>query len=79
MRLMKKTTLVPIAVALAFVASSLSVWAIPSSSNDPFEYMIKGKDLSRLSVGLYVIQSERDIVWDTSGITETLKSDRGKK
>ena len=76
MPLMKKTTLVPIAVALAFVASSLSVWAIPSSSNDPFEYMIKGKDLSRFSVGLYVIQSERDIVWDTSGITETLEADR---
>ena len=73
---MNKTTLVPIAVALAFVASSLSVWAIPSSSNDPFEYMIKGKDLSRFSVGLYVLQSERDINWDDSGSTQTLESDR---
>jgi hypothetical protein len=73
---MKKTTFVPLVVSLAIVATSLPLWAVPSSSNDPFEYMVRGRDLSKLSIGLYAIQSERDISWDDSGITETLKSDR---
>jgi opacity protein-like surface antigen len=75
MHVMKKTTFVPLVVSLSIVASSLSLWAVPSSSNDPFEYLVRGRDLSKLSIGLYAMQSERDITWDASGITETLKAD----
>ena len=75
---MKKHTFGLFAVfAAALFASALSTHAVPiSSSNMPDEYAIRGRDLSKLSIGLYSIQAEREITWDVSGVTQTLKSSK---
>jgi hypothetical protein len=46
-----------------------------ASNNDPSQYLIKGKDLSWLSMGIYGGQFERSIKWD-NGIVQNLKSTR---
>jgi hypothetical protein len=74
---MKKTTYTQLVVAITVLACTLSVWAIPlGSNNDPADYLIKGRDLTRLSVGVYTFQADRNIVWDATGITETMDTRR---
>lgn len=73
---MKKYTYIPLLVVIAIFVNSISLLAMPiGSSNIPSEYLIKGKDLSWLSMGLYGGQFQRDIKWD-NGIVQKLKSNR---
>jgi len=46
-----------------------------ASSNIPSEYLIRGKDISWLSMGVYGGQFERAIEWD-NGVVQNLKSKR---
>jgi len=75
---MKKPTFVSLAVfAVAFIVAALSSHAMPiSSSNMGIEYLVRGKDLSKLSLGLYGLQGEREITWNASGVTQTLESSK---
>jgi len=73
---MKKYTYISLLVVVAVFVSSISLLAMPiGSSNIPSEYLIKGKDLSWLSIGLHGGQFERDIEWD-NGVVQKLKSNR---
>ena len=47
-----------------------------SSSNLGNEYLVRGKDLSKFSIGRYGLQSEREIEWEGSGVTQTLESSK---
>jgi len=77
MSTMKKTNITSFAVAIVTFANTLSLWAIPiSGSNDPAAYIVSGRDLSMLSMGIYSVQLDRDIVWDGSGAKERLKARR---
>ena len=74
---MKKTTFTSVAIAIAVIANTLSAWAIPlASSNIPFDYLVRGRDLSRLSVGVYGFQAKRGISYDATGQSETLDTSR---
>ena len=74
---MKKYTYISLFVGISIFASTLSTWAMPIGGNNiPSDYLVKGKDLSSLSMGIYGGQFKRDIKWDNSGITQTLKSNR---
>jgi opacity protein-like surface antigen len=72
---MKKHTCLSLLVVSALFVNITAALAI-SSNNDPFDYLVKGKDLSRLSMGVYGGQFNRDIEWDNSGIVQKLKSNR---
>ena len=74
---MKKYTYLSLFVVITIFANTLSVWAMPIGGNNiPSDYLVKGKDLSWLSMGLYGGQFKRDIEWENSGITQPLKSSR---
>jgi opacity protein-like surface antigen len=74
---MKKYIYTTLSVSLALVVTTMSAMAVPfGGSNNPFDYAIKGKDLSRLSMGIYGGQFKRDIKWD-SGFKQELTSNRG--
>lgn len=75
---MKKPTFVSLAVfAVAFLVTAASSHAVPiASSNIGNEYLVRGKDLSKFSVGLYGLQSEREIKWNASGVVQTLESSK---
>lgn len=73
---MKKYTLISMSVVLAIFASSLSTLALPiGGDNEPFDYLVTGKDLSWLSMGVYGGQFKRKIDFD-SGATSILKTTR---
>lgn len=61
----------------ALLATVLSTYAVPiGSSNEAFDYAVRGRDLSRLSMGLYSTETEREIRWKGTGAVETLKSQK---
>jgi opacity protein-like surface antigen len=73
---MNKTTNTFVAIIVGLLTSTLSLCAMPLGSSEPSDYLITGQDLSRLTMGVYVVQSERQITWDSSGLTEVMESDR---
>ena len=73
---MNKTTYTLLALIVGLLTNTLSLCAMPLGSNEPSDYLIKGHDLSKLSTGVYAVQSSRQITWDRSGITQVMESDR---
>jgi opacity protein-like surface antigen len=73
---MNKTTNAFVAIAVGLLTSTLSLCAMPLGSSEPSDYLITGQDLSRLTMGVYAVQSERQITWDDSSITRVMESDR---
>ena len=73
---MNKTTNTFVSIVVGVLTSTLSLCAMPLGSSEPSDYLIKGQDLSRLTMGVYVAQSDRQISWDDSGITQVIESDR---
>jgi opacity protein-like surface antigen len=73
---MNKTTNTFVSIAVGLLTSTLSLCAMPLGSSEPSDYLITGRDLSKLSVGIYAAQSSRQITLDRSGLTEVMESDR---
>jgi opacity protein-like surface antigen len=73
---MNKTTHTFVALAVGLLTSTLPLCAMPLGSNEPSDYLIKGQDLSKLTMGIYAGQHKRQITWDDSGFTEVMESDR---
>lgn len=72
---MKKTTFTTSVVLLSLFATPFMLTAMPiGSSNNPMEYLVKGRDLSWLSIGLYGSETKRSIERDATGLTTTLES-----
>jgi len=73
---MKKHTFISLSVVIAILASSLTISAKPiGGNNEPFDYLITGKDLSWLSIGVSGGQFERNIDLD-NGLNSILKTTR---
>ncbi len=73
---MKKHTYIQPVVTF-LLGTILSVGAVPiSSQDDPFDYAVRGPDLSAFSIGLYSMQTEREIKWDATGATQVLKQQK---
>jgi opacity protein-like surface antigen len=73
---MNKTTHTFVALIIALLTNTLSLCAMPLGSGDPSGYLIKGKDLSKFTMGIYAGQNKRKITWDDSDTTEVMESDR---
>jgi opacity protein-like surface antigen len=72
---MNKTTHTFAVLVIGLITSTLSLCAMPLGSSEPSDYLITGQDLSRLTMGVYAVQSSRQITWDRSGITDVMDSD----
>ncbi len=73
---MKKYTFTSLSVVIAIFATTLSISAKPiGGSNEPFDYLATGKDLSWLSMGIYGGQFERNIDFE-NGNNSILKTTR---
>jgi len=73
---MKKYTFTSLSAVIAIFACTLSLSAKPiGGSNDPFDYLATGKDLSWLSMGIYGGQFERNIDFE-NGLNSNLKTTR---
>ena len=73
---MKKHNYITLLSAIFVLGTAISVFATPpGTSNQPFDYLIKGKELNWLSMGIYGGQFNRDIKWD-NGIVQKLTSNR---
>jgi hypothetical protein len=76
---MKKPLHTLFIVVAALAVCSAATHAMPiGSSNIPFDYMVKGQDLSIIRLGLYGISTKREIKWDGTGVTQILKSKRSQ-
>jgi opacity protein-like surface antigen len=71
---MKKQKYISLVVVTTLFVNIVSAFAIPSN-NESINYLVKGNDLSRLSMGIYGGQFERDIDWD-NGPVQKLTSNR---
>ena len=74
---MKNQTALYSVVCLALLIFVGSAGSAPiGTSNEGLDYLIKGRDLSWLGMGVYYSHVERDVTLETGGLTETLDADR---